>query len=91
MVEQGGHLRTVGRARGEASTVNEPLDLTPNESRATLNISLFMKRAVTSFLITYPPGQLCVPNVILQEQKGAHDVRRHFGDLLAATENSVHQ
>lgn len=39
----------------------------------------------------YPPGELCVPNIILQKQKGTHDICRHFRHLLAVTENSLHQ
>lgn len=36
--------------------------------------------------VAYPAGELCVPDVILQEQKGTHSICRHFRYLLAVKE-----
>jgi hypothetical protein len=38
--------------------------------------------------VAYPPWELRVPDIILQEQKGAHSICRHFRNLLAAREQS---
>lgn len=51
-----------------------------------------IKRASTlSLSAAYPPGQFCVPNIILQEQKGTHNICRHLGYFLAVTKNSPDQ
>lgn len=36
--------------------------------------------------VAYPAGELCVPDIILEEQKGTHSICRHFRHLLAVKE-----
>lgn len=45
--------------------------------------SEFIKNEIRHVSFSNPPRELCVPNIILQKQKGAHNIRRHFGYLLA--------
>lgn len=39
-----------------------------------------------SLSVAYPSGEFCVPNIILQEEKGTHSICRHFRHLLAVKE-----
>lgn len=48
---------------------------------------LFTERtSLLSLSMAYPSGKLGVPDIILQEQKGTHDICRHFRYLLTITE-----
>ena len=58
----------------------------PWRAEAAYRTSFLTALGMSSLSRAYPSGEFCIPNIILQEEKGAHSICRHFRHLLAVKE-----
>lgn len=81
-------LQSSGRGRAASAEDLQDFTLRTNTQAAVFTLT---DRCHPLLSVAYLAGELCVPNIVLQEQKGTHSICRHLRHLLAVKEVCVSQ